>query len=93
MRRHSWRLAAALFGFSIFFESYGWALAAEKPPLYQGKTLNIVINFAAGGPTDIESRIFAKHLSRHIPGQSDDYSADDGRRRRDHGGELYRRSG
>src|SRR5688572_19821333 len=68
MKRHSWRLAAALFGFSIFFESYGAALAAEKPSLYQGKTLNIVINFAAGGPTDIESRIFAKHLSRHIPG-------------------------
>src|SRR6516162_6854683 len=44
------------------------ARPAEKPPLYQGKTLNIVINFRAGGPTDIESRIFARHLSRHIPG-------------------------
>ena len=43
--------------------------AAEKPPLYQGKTINIIINFAAGGPTDIESRIFAKHLTKHIPGQ------------------------
>ena len=42
--------------------------AAEKPPFYQGKTLNMVINFGAGGPTDIESRIFARHLSRHIPG-------------------------
>lgn len=42
--------------------------AAESPPFYQGKTLNVVINFAAGGPTDIESRIFARHLSRHIPG-------------------------
>src|SRR5262245_12261340 len=45
------------------------ATGAEKTPFYQGKTLNIVINFAAGGPTDIESRIFAKHLPRHIPGQ------------------------
>ncbi len=60
------------------FLALGWLLiagfqtpgfAAEKAPFYQGKTLNIVINFAAGGPTDIESRIFAKHLSRHIPGQ------------------------
>src|ERR1044071_917233 len=42
--------------------------AAEKPPFYQGKTLNLVINFGAGGPTDIESRIFARHLSRHIAG-------------------------
>jgi tripartite-type tricarboxylate transporter receptor subunit TctC len=45
------------------------AFAAEKSPFYQGKTLNVVINFAAGGPTDIESRIFAKHLPKHIPGQ------------------------
>src|SRR5512138_2699065 len=44
------------------------AAPAEKPPFYQGKSLNIVINFGAGGPTDIESRIFARHLSRHIPG-------------------------
>jgi tripartite-type tricarboxylate transporter receptor subunit TctC len=44
-------------------------IAADKPPLYQGKTLNIVINFGPGGPTDIESRIFARHLSKHIPGR------------------------
>ena len=44
------------------------AFAAEKLPFYQGKTLNVIINFATGGPTDIESRIFAKHLPRHIPG-------------------------
>jgi len=54
----------------IFFAALGtYGNAAEKPPLYQGKTINIIINFAAGGPTDIESRIFAKHLPRHIPGQ------------------------
>jgi tripartite-type tricarboxylate transporter receptor subunit TctC len=68
MKRRSWQLTAALFGFSFFVGSYVAAFAAEKAPFYQGKTLNIVINFAAGGPTDIESRIFAKHLSRHIPG-------------------------
>jgi putative tricarboxylic transport membrane protein len=51
----------------LAFQTFG--SAAEKQPFYQGKTLNFVINFAAGGPTDIESRIFAKHLSRHIPGQ------------------------
>ena len=68
MKRQDWRLAAALFGCSVFVGSYVAAFAAEKAPFYQGKTLNIVINFGAGGPTDIESRIFAKHLSRHIPG-------------------------
>ena len=42
--------------------------AAEKA-FYQGKTVNFIINFAAGGPTDIEGRIVARHLARHIPGQ------------------------
>ena len=45
------------------------ASAAEKTPFYQGKTLTVVINFAAGGPTDVEGRVMAKHLSKHIPGQ------------------------
>src|SRR4026208_84109 len=41
--------------------------AAEKA-FYQGKTINFLINFSAGGPTDIEGRIVARHLARHIPG-------------------------
>lgn len=43
--------------------------SAEKAPFYQGKTLNFVINFAGGGPTDTEGRVLAKHLMKHIPGQ------------------------
>jgi tripartite-type tricarboxylate transporter receptor subunit TctC len=42
--------------------------SAEKA-FYQGKNLNFVINFAAAGPTDIEGRIVARHLAKHIPGQ------------------------
>ena len=49
------------------------ALAAPKAhaddPFYKGKRLTILINFAPGGPTDIEGRLFAKHLSKHIEGQ------------------------
>jgi tripartite-type tricarboxylate transporter receptor subunit TctC len=41
--------------------------AAEKA-FYQGKNIIFLINFAAGGPTDIEGRIVARHLARHIPG-------------------------
>ena len=44
------------------------ANGAERA-FYQGKTLTMVINFAAGGPTDVEGRVIAKHLSKHIPGQ------------------------
>ena len=69
MARRLRRRFVVLCALAIFFVNSTALFSAEKPPLYQGKTLNIVINFAAGGPTDIESRIFAKHLPRHIPGQ------------------------
>jgi hypothetical protein len=38
-------------------------------PFYRGKRLTLLINFAAGGPTDIEGRLFAKHIGRHIDGE------------------------
>ena len=43
------------------------AVAAERP-FYQGKNVIFLINFAAGGPTDIEGRIVARHLAKHIAG-------------------------
>ena len=42
------------------------AMAAD--PYYQGKRLTVLVNYAAGGPTDIESRVFARHIGKHIPG-------------------------
>ena len=42
--------------------------AHADDPFYKGKRLTILINFAAGGPTDIEGRLFAKHLARHVDG-------------------------
>ncbi|MGZ8531984.1 MAG: Bug family tripartite tricarboxylate transporter substrate binding protein [Candidatus Binatia bacterium] len=36
---------------------------------YRGKTVTVLINFAAGGPTDIEGRLAARYLGKHIPGQ------------------------
>ncbi len=59
-------LTLSLFFFAAFSAR---GLAAEKAPFYQGKTLNVVINFGPGGPTDIEARIFARHLPKHIPGR------------------------
>jgi tripartite-type tricarboxylate transporter receptor subunit TctC len=44
------------------------ASAAAQEPYYKGKRLTLLINFAAGGPTDIEGRLFAKHLAKHIDG-------------------------
>jgi tripartite-type tricarboxylate transporter receptor subunit TctC len=42
------------------------APAAE--PFYKGKRLTVLINYGAGGPADIEGRLFAKHLGNHIDG-------------------------
>lgn len=43
--------------------------ASAQEPFYKGKRITLVINFAAGGPTDIEGRLFAKHIAKHIDGQ------------------------
>jgi len=52
---------------------FSWTIAlapifAAERSFYQGKNVNFIINFAAGGPTDIEGRIVARHLAKHIPG-------------------------
>src|SRR3990170_972414 len=57
-------LVVAIFMLSIVSK----VVAAEKA-FYEGKTLTVLINYAAGGPTDVEGRIIAKHLSKHIPGR------------------------
>lgn len=36
---------------------------------YAGKRLTVLINFAPGGPTDIEGRLFARHVAKHLPGK------------------------
>jgi tripartite-type tricarboxylate transporter receptor subunit TctC len=42
--------------------------ASAQDPFYKGKRLTLLINFAAGGPTDIEGRLLAKHIAKHIDG-------------------------
>jgi hypothetical protein len=46
----------------------GLTTAGADEPFYKGKTLTLLINFAAGGPTDIEGRLLAKHIVKHIDG-------------------------
>jgi putative tricarboxylic transport membrane protein len=51
--------------------SLAWGVlgTAAQEPYYKGKRLTVLINFAAGGPTDLEGRLFAKYIARHIDGQ------------------------
>ena len=41
---------------------------ARAAEFYQGKTLNIVVNFTPGGPTDVEARLLSRHIGKHITG-------------------------
>lgn len=41
---------------------------AQSADFYQGKRLTVLINFAPGGSTDIEGRLLARHIGKHIPG-------------------------
>jgi tripartite-type tricarboxylate transporter receptor subunit TctC len=43
--------------------------AQAQEPFYKGKRLTLLINFAAGGPSDIEGRLLGKHIAKHIDGQ------------------------
>jgi tripartite-type tricarboxylate transporter receptor subunit TctC len=59
------RLCAALLALCASLASPAFA----QEPFYKGKRLTLLINFAAGGPSDIEGRLLAKHLGKHIVGQ------------------------
>jgi tripartite-type tricarboxylate transporter receptor subunit TctC len=41
---------------------------AALAQFYKGRTITMIVNYPAGGPTDIEGRIIAQHLPAHIPG-------------------------
>ncbi len=60
------RVHAAVAATALLFAS---VTAHAQEPYYKGKRLTVLINFAAGGPTDIEGRLFAKYLVKHIDGQ------------------------
>ncbi len=47
----------------------GGSSFSADAPFYRGKALTVLINFAAGGPTDIEGRLVARYLGKHLPGQ------------------------
>ena len=65
MRRH-----AVCLGLSIVTGLMAWlpTASAQSEAFYKGKRLTLLINFAAGGPADIEGRLFARHFGKHIDG-------------------------
>jgi tripartite-type tricarboxylate transporter receptor subunit TctC len=46
----------------------GGAASAAAQDFYQGKTVNVVIGYPAGGGYDTYSRLVAAHIGEHLPG-------------------------
>ena len=100
------RLHAGLFGLGICAALAAAPAHAQSDSFYKGKRLTLLINFAAGGPADIEGRLFAKHFGKHVDGNPNiivqnrdgagglvgtNYLGELGPARRHHGGLSHRR--
>lgn len=46
----------------------GYAGKSTADDFYQGKTISIIVGYAAGGGYDTYARTFARHVGNHIPG-------------------------
>src|SRR5437667_12914511 len=44
------------------------AALAQDAPDFRGKTVTIIASFEAGGPYDFYSRLIARHIGAHLPG-------------------------
>lgn len=53
----------------VFF--LGLSQKATADDFYQGKTIRFIVGFAAGGGFDTYSRMMARHIGKHIPGNPD----------------------
>jgi tripartite-type tricarboxylate transporter receptor subunit TctC len=45
----------------------GGAISQDQT-FYKGKTVRLMVGFSAGGEYDLQARLVARHLARHIPG-------------------------
>src|SRR5215212_9586420 len=63
-RRHQTAAAAGMVGFML---AVGLAAAAE-PVSFKGKTVTMIVAYAAGGGTDLTGRLIAPYLTKFLPG-------------------------
>ncbi|HXG53711.1 MAG TPA: tripartite tricarboxylate transporter substrate-binding protein [candidate division Zixibacteria bacterium] len=48
--------------------AFGPAPVFAQESFYKGKNVRFLVNFSAGGPTDVFARVIARHFPRHAPG-------------------------
>ncbi len=56
---------AVLFGIAAVLTT---ATPVSAQDFYKGKTINILAGFSPGGGYDVNARVLARHIGRHIPG-------------------------
>src|ERR671911_1713146 len=62
------KTANTALGFALVVWLSAQAGFTAEQPFYSGKTVSIIAGFAPGGTIDIRSRLFARYLSKYIPG-------------------------
>src|SRR3954451_8192807 len=65
MARHF--TTAGLFGAAVILAAT-CAEAQSVAEFYRGKTVNILIGVGVGGEYDLQARLVARHIGKHIPG-------------------------
>jgi tripartite-type tricarboxylate transporter receptor subunit TctC len=63
------RMIAALAWLGLQTVTTALPQIATPAEFFQGKTINILVGFEAGGGYDLYARVLAQFLGRHIPGQ------------------------
>ena len=63
-------LALLSLAFLLLEALIAWAYA-QTQPFYQGKTVRIIVGSSTGGLYDLWARLFAKHMTKYIPGNPD----------------------
>ena len=56
---------AGLFVLVVALPAQGQDSAAD---FYRGRTVNLIVGYSAGGGYDTYTRILARHLGKHVPG-------------------------
>jgi putative tricarboxylic transport membrane protein len=65
MGKRFFPLSAALF---VLLSQNDIPIAHAQESYYRGKTVRFLVNFSAGGPTDVFGRLIARYFPKHIAG-------------------------
>lgn len=65
----SMRPVLSLLGAILYYLTASPFVLLAQEPFYSGKTIRLIVGLAPGGGYDLYSRVIARHMGKHIPGQ------------------------